>query len=1160
MLRGCSLKFPVRMKLPVIFLIAGMLLVNAVAFAQQVTYVKKKVLLRDLFDEINKQTGYDIIWSEKQLNHLRPIDVDFHHTPLEKVLDICLKGQALKYTIKDKRIIIQEQTPGTNGPSGVIKVIDVKGMVVDEERKPLSGATIKVKENNNGTVTDVDGVFLLKDIEEKSQLMISFLGYISQTINVSPENMMVKLVAKGNELENVVISVGYGMQKKTSITGAVSSVNGKDIAATPTTNLSRLLAGRLPGAQIVSNSGLVGAGADILVRGPGSGTGGTFPLVVIDNVVSSRADFDVLDPNEVEVLTLLKDAGTAGVYGSRASNGVLLVTTRSGSYNQKPVFTFKSYFSTDRTTEPIQGYSATDQLIFKNNQYKNSMLLAGNPVGQLPYGPDAFAYYKDRSYDLMDYIWQNPAAQQYNLSVSGGGENLTYFLMGGVNKSNSSFKDTDYNRYNFRSKLESQITTNLKVGLNISGYRRNADRFYWPYDTEESNTIPDFYRSTFNWSRLNPFYTRADGTPADRTDPLAYPVSAGSWNPVELIHNGGYRKIVYNNFNGIFNLDLKIPFVKGLSTGMLANYNYNTRNGKALVKFNKFYKLQFKPAEGNSPGYIPAPINFELKGEHNLRNDSERIVENVDLSNSYQLNWFLNYARKFGRHELSADVIYEQSNRTTKSLTGTAGKLVSGESDQILAASKDFANRYFDGSEGASARMGWVGRLHYEYDDRYIAEFAFREDGSYVFGPEKRFGLFPSVSAAWRISKEKFFGVSFINELKIRGSIGTTGNDGTVDNSIAPYQWQSNYNIGRSYIFGTDYQIGIAPGLLPNPDITWEKTTSYNGGLDFGMFDGKLNGSVDYFERRISNIFGNRIASLPGILGATLPAVNYAKKEVSGFEVALQYRQVSGAFKYAVGGNLGYAKDKWVLRDENPAMTGTWRSAIGQPDDRIYGYVSEGIIRDQGTIDALKAKGFKQFGRDPMLGALLFKDIRGANFAEGPDGRIDENDATYLSSNAIPRINYGINLSGEWKNFKLDILLQGVGAYDKIISTLNTPRGGVFQVADRPYFGLWTDAWSTENPNGKYPKVIDWGYEELGFGASSFWIRNGSYLRVRSVNLSYAISGNWLTKVGLQKMEIFFTGTNLLTLTAFKAYDPEQFSLDSYPVMKTYTAGLNINF
>lgn len=1148
------------MRLPVIFLIVGMLLVNTWGFAQRVTYIKKNVSLRELFNEINKQTGYDIIWSEKKISHIRPIDVDFRAATLQKVLEICLKGQSLSYILKDKMIIIQKQEPLADSVPGVLKLIDVSGIVIDENGKPLSGTTIRVSESEKGTIADVNGVFFLKDIDKGSQLTISFLGYASQVVNVSPGNILIKMVPKGKELENVVISVGYGTQKKTSLTGAVSIVNAIDIESTPTANLSRLLAGRLPGAQIVNNSGLVGAGADILVRGVGSGTGGTFPLVVIDNVVSSRADFDVLDPNEVAAVTLLKDAATAAVYGSRASNGVLLITTRMGDYNQKPVFTFKTYFSTDRTTRAIQGYTATDQLIFKNNQYINAMQLAGNPVGELPYGPDAFDYYKDKSYNLIDNIWQNPAAQQYNLSVSGGGENVAYFFIGGVNKAKSSFENTNYDRFNFRGKVESRINEYLKIGINLSGYRRNADRFYWPYDNGESNTIPDFYRSTFNWSRLNPFYTKADGTPTDRSDPQGYAVSAGSWNPVELIYNGGYRKIVYNNFNGILKLDLKIPFIKGLSTEVLANYNYDTRNGKAFIKFNKYYILQFKPVAGNSPGYIPAPINFAANGEHNLGNDSERITENVDFSNSYQLNWFLNYARTFGKHDLSANLIYEQSNTMTKSLSGFAGNLVSSGIDQIVAASRDASNRYFDGAEGASARMGWIGRVHYEYDDRYIAEFAFREDGSYVFGPDKRFGLFPTASAAWRIAKEKFFHIPYINELKLRGSVGTTGNDGTADNSIVPYQWQNNYNLGSSYIFGANYLPGITPGMLPNPDITWEKTTSYNVGLDIGMLDGKLAGSVDYFKRKISNIFGNRNESLPGILGAVLPAVNYAKKDVSGFELSLNYNNVAAAFKYSFGVNMGYAKDKWVLRDENPAMAGTWRSIIGQPDNRIYGYISEGMIRDQVIVDNLKSRGFKQFGRDPMLGTLLYKDIRGANFSEGPDGKIDDNDATYLSTNAIPRINYGVNLSGDWRNFKLDILFQGVGAYDKIVSTLNTTSGGVFQVTDRPYFSLWTDAWSVENPNGKYPKVIDWGFEELGFAPSSFWIRNGSYLRLRSLNLSYTLFANWLSKLGVKKMQIFFTGTNLFTLSAFKEYDPEQTSLDSYPVMKTYTAGLNVNF
>ncbi|NRF40886.1 TonB-dependent receptor [Pedobacter foliorum] len=1148
------------MKLTVVLLVAGMLLVSAAGFAQRVTYVKKNVSLSELFDEINKQTGYGIIWSEKKIKNKTTFDADFQDTPLETVLKISLKNQPLTYTIQDKTIVIREPDPLSISPVILARTIDVTGRVLDEKGKPLAGATIKVKGTSNEIITDTIGSFFLKGINEHAELIVSFLGYNVKQVTAVSENMVISMSLRLIDLEAVVISVGYGSLKKTSVTGAVSTVNAKDIQSTPTSNLSNLLAGRLAGAQIVNNSGFVGANSNILVRGVGSGTGGTYPLVVIDNVVASRTDFDVLDPNEVESITLLKDAGTAAIYGSRAANGVLLVKTRSGETNQKAEFAFKAYLSTDRTTQPIPSYTATDELIYKNNQYKHKQEIAGQPIGTLPYGQAAFDYYKDRSYELMDYIWQNPIAHQYSLTVSGGSKDVKYFMLAGFNKANGSFKNTDYNRYNFRSKVETNISKNLKIGLNLSGYKRALDRFYWPYDSEESQTVQDFYRTTFNWSRLFPFYTKLDGTPTDRLDSEGFPaIGSGGWNPVETIYNTGYRKIVYNTLNGILNVDLKIPFIEGLSTSVMANYSINTKNSKSFIKFNTSYPIKFKSDGVSTRGYLPIGLDLANPNIHNLSQDLEKISEDVNFVNSYQLNWFLNYNRSFGENDISANLIYEQSEGNSKVLTGSAGRLLSSSIDQIFNTSQDASDRYFSGSEGANARLGWIGRIHYEYDSRYIAEFSFREDGSYIFEPGNRFGFFPSASAAWRISKEKFFNIDFINELKLRGSYGTTGNDGTTDGSIPAYQWQNNYDPAGSYMFGDNYQLGITPGTFPNPDITWEKASSYDLGLDFGLFNGKLNGEFDYFKRRISDIFQKKTQTLPGTFGAILPQVNYAKKDVSGLEFSLQYHNKVGEISYSMGANIGYAKDKWVTFDEPAGIKGTWRSWIGQPTNRVKGYISEGIIRDQNVVDELKARGFKQFGRDPMIGALLFKDIRGANYVEGPDGKIDVNDEAYLSTNQIPRINYGINLSVDWKAIKVDILLQGVSTYDKIVSTLNTVEGGVFQF-DRPYFGLWVDAWSTENPNGKYPKIVDWGYEELGYAPSSFWIRNGAYLRLKNVNISYGLPEKWINKIGIKQAQVFFTGTNLLTLSAFKEYDPEQLALDSYPIMKTFTGGLNIVF
>ncbi len=1145
------------MKLTAVLIFAGFMSVSAGGFSQdtKITLSLKEVKLTKFFRAIEKETNCRFTFSNDIIPPGRLVSINVKEKPVTQLLNDVLASTNLKYRIVyESGVIIISEKGDVPADQEMADIRTVTGKVTNDRGEPLAGVTVQVKGSSNATTTSADGSFTIEVEDNAKTLVLSYVDMEPQEVTiVGQTNLLVQLKSLDRGLDEVVV-VGYGTQKRTSVTGAVSTVNAKDIQSIPTTSLSNLLAGRLPGAQIINNSGFVGASSDILVRGVGSGNGGNYPLVVIDNVVSTRADFDVLDPNEVASITLLKDAATAAVYGSRASNGVLLVTTRSGGSNQKPVFSYKSYLTTSETTKPIQAFTATDELTYKNNQYKHKQELAGQPVGTLPYDQAAFDYYKDKSYQLMDYLWEKPTSQQHDLTVSGGTDKLNYFMLAGFNKSKGSFHNTDYDRYNFRSKVEAKISENLKIGLNISGYRRNGDRFYWPYDNEESTTLQDFYRATFNWTRLNPYYELADGTPADRQGSGAYPVIGGGWHPIELVYNGGYRKVVYNNLNGIVTIDLKIPFIKGLSTGVLGNYNADTRNAKAFIKFNKAYFSQYKTAGPGLANYQPAPINFSQENIHNLSSGLERVTEAANFDNSYQINWFLNYARSFGKHDIAANLIYEQTETSSNNFNGSAGRLISSNVDQILAASSDALDRSFNGGEAASARLGWIGRVHYEFDSRYIAEFAFRRDESYIFAPDKRSGFFPSASVAWRISQEKFFNVPFVDDLKIRGSVGTTGND-----NIAAYQWQNNYRIGSSYIFGNSYLVGLRPGVLPNPDVTWEKTSSYNGGFDFSLFRGKISGEFDYFKRKISDILGTRIQTLPGTLGATLPAVNYAKKDISGFEFSLQYRNRIGEVSYSAGANIGYAKDEWVLFDEPAIYAGTWRSAIGEPSNRLYGYISEGIIRDQKTVDELKSKGFTQFGREPMIGSILYKDIRGTNFSDGPDGKIDANDADYLSNNAIPRINYGINLGVAWKGFRIDILLQGVGAYDKIISTMNTGSGGVFQV-DRPYFNLWTDAWSEDNPNGKYPKIIDWGYEELGQTGSDFWIRSGAYLRLRNLNVSYSLPHNLINKAGISQVQIFFTGTNLLTLSAFKEYDPEQPALDAYPIMRSFSGGINVNF
>ncbi|MFT3705567.1 MAG: TonB-dependent receptor [Agriterribacter sp.] len=1129
-------KFLLFMKIIVLLILVPLLQVSAKGYGQEKFSLNmEQVEAAKVFMNIQKQSSYRFFYLQDDIKKLGKINIKVKDATLPEIMQMVL-GSALGYRIVSNYLVVISPDHAE-----LDKQLEVRGKVVDENGNPLEGVTVKVKGQNNGVTTEADGSFSIA-VDDKTILQISIVGYEAVEMPVNGrrqlDNIVLKVAASGL---NEVVVVGYATQKRASLTGAVTTVKGDDIASIPTGSLSNTLAGRIPGATIINNSGFVGASSSIQIRGIGT-FNSTAPLYVIDGVVRDKAAFDVLDPNEVESLSILKDAASAAVYGARSANGVIVVKTKSGK-KQKPLFAYTGTLATDRTTRPIQSYTATQELQYRRDQA--ATFGTPDPVTQ-----EQLDYFKDKNYQLLDYVWKNPVSQQHDFSVNGGGDNITYYVMGGFNKADGSFKNTDYARYNFRSNVTAKINDYMRLNLNLSGNQRELDRFYWPYDDQESVTVADFYRTTFNFSRLLPFYALADGTPTTDTE-NGYPVAVGGWNPVELVLHGGYRKITYRSLNGIGRFDLKIPFIDGLTTSVQYNYTAGDRNAKAFILFNKSYRFA-RPSTANP--YLLGDINLNDINIHNLSSTYESVTQAATFDKSYQLNWYLNYDKVFGKHTVSGLLVYERQKYTGNVFNGSAGDLLTTNVDQIFNASTDPTKRSFGGSESHNARASWVGRLHYEYDDRYIAEFSFRRDGSYLFPPETRWGFFPSGSAAWRISREKFFNVPFISELKFRGSIGLLGNDGNGD--IAPYQFQTNYVPSGVYILGDAVRNGITAGVPPNTGITWEKSLTYNAGMDFALLNGRLTGDFDYFHRKTYDIFYKRERVIPATYGASLSNENYAEMAVKGFEVSLNYNNKIGNVRYSVGANMGYAKDKVVYIDEAAGLA-SWRSAIGKPKDRLMGYVSDGIIRDQKTLDALPA-GFTQFGRAPQLGVILYHDLRGPDWENSaPNGKVDGFDQTYLSDNAVPRINYGITLSAQWKGLSISTLFQGVGAYDRMISTIN--GGGVFQTGDRPYFELWTQHWTPENPNAKYPRAGAW-LEEYGPAPSSFWIRNGTYLRLRNLNISYDLPKQWISLFKMQTFRIFFNGSNLFVISGIKEMDPEQNTLDSYPIMKTYAGGVTITF
>lgn len=963
-------------------------------------------------------------------------------------------------------------------------------------------------------------------------------------------------------LDELVV-VGYGVEKKVNLTGSISNVNAKDLTVIPTSNLSNTLAGRAAGMTVVGNSGLMGATSTIRLRG-GFGD----PLFVIDGVIRDKAAFDLLEPNEIDQLSFLKDAATASVYGSAAGNGVVLVTTKGGVENSKPVFEYQGSYTFSKPTKKLFGdmFTATDELIYQNKVAEFNGL-------PLPNGEEEFEYFKDRSYDVNDWIWQTPWNTKHSLSVTGGNEKVKYYILGSFLNEEGSYKNMTNRKYSLRSNVTTNLSKYISMNVNLSAYQSDYRRFYWPFSEGDDQSVWSFYRCTFNSLKTLPFYSYADGTPAN--EPTEYPIypAIGSWqgwNVIDQVIGDRYLKNRNRNMNGILSFNIDLGFItKGLSTKVIANYIGDDFTQKRYMTYQKNYTFQSDKSSSNR--FKPAPLDLNDYVIMNFGHPYEYLDYTTKTLWSEQFNWFLNYNNQFGKHAVSAMAVFEQASN------GGEYVMAKGEDpltniDQMFVFSTDATKRYGNAQEYTGGRLSWIGRFNYNFDSRYITEFSFRYDGNTLFPKGKRWGFFPSVSAAWRISEEPFMKEysNWLSNMKIRASYGTTGNDLNVNNEeIAAFSYIQKYVGGSNYLFGDALSNGIKAGDIPNANLTWATSTTYNGGLDFGFFENKLSGTFDYFYRKETNILGPRTVTLPSTYGQSLAPENYAARSWRGGELSMIWRDKAAkdAIDYSLYMNLGFSRDQWDVLDESAIYKKGGNledlSLIGMSASRLIGFKAIGIIRTQEQVDELKAKGFKQFGRDPYLGGILFEDTRGDGYAPGPDGKIDDNDSyNLISENTTPRINYGFGGSISWKGLTVDIHFQGVGKYDRCVGGAD---GGFYQWggSTRPYFPIWTsdECWSPENPDGKYPRVIGQNWYESGVGNTSFWLRNGAYLRLKNLNIGYDLPDLLLRPLGLLHAQVFMNATNLFSISAINEFmDPEQAYYDSYPLMKSFTFGLNFKF
>ncbi len=1026
--------------------------------------------------------------------------------------------------------------------ASLIQEKTISGTITDSEGNPLPGATVQAKGTTIGAVADVDGKYEINVPDDATLLVFSFIGYSTQEVSIAGRTVIDIVMATDSEILDEVVVVGYTTEIKRNLTSSLVSINTNEINEIPATSLGNAIAGRLAGVSIAQSNGKPGSTSELTIRGATSGEfqGNNDPLYVIDNVIASKRLFDALDVSEVADITVLKDAASAAVYGARAANGVVLVKTHSGIRGKSII----NFTSTLGTTEPTNVPPMT-------SAYQQAKIIEGvrDFRGVPQNDPERFSqaeldYLKANDYgSYAEQSAVNPLLGRVALNASGGTDKLTYFMSGSFIKQTGDFSALKYKKTNFRAKVAADITEDLNVSMNISTNNDVRDEFYWRWNGSDED-FGDFYRTANR--------TGAWGSGIHNGE---YVANFNGWNPVHLADGGaGNRERTSRNVSTIIDLNYSVPFAEGLTLGATYNKLSHRRDQTLLRKIVEDVTFGVDP--NNRFILTDEILGVRVRSDDGANSNS--LQESTWEEESYQFNARIGYERTFGDHSIKLFGIYEAWERFDRNFWALRRGLQTELVTQLFATDPAVESQFSNGSGAEFGRASYIGGAGYNFQNELFLNASFRYDGSTKFAEDERWGLFPSVSAAWIMSERAFFkeNVNFIDFFKLRVSYGLTGND-NVGNSNFPYI-QSYSVSGSGAVFGESEAISNSASIGPQPDvfITWEKQASFNLGLDFELLNSKLFTSIDIFKNKKTDLYGSRQLFIPASSGLTLGNTNYGGIDISGIEIITSYRNKLGPIDYDVGFNFGYAKDKYTTLDE-PETRRDYQLLNGKGTSRVLGYTVLGIIRTEEQLNDLIESGYTFRNAEPQIGAFYYKDLRGNPQVdpEGntPDGNIDGNDQEYIGSSAIPLINYGIRLGLSFKRFHFQAFAQGFAGHQKY-----QPANNKFQFASvgQSSHTQWLDAWTPDNINGSLPRFGSPG-SSLN---STFWLQDADYLRLKNVNISYDFSESLISRFGIQRLNLFANGTNLMMLfSKITEFDPET-SGRGIPVNRSFSLGLNITF
>ncbi|MGX5852227.1 SusC/RagA family TonB-linked outer membrane protein [Dyadobacter jiangsuensis] len=995
----------------------------------------------------------------------------------------------------------------------------VSGKVTDENNAGIPGVNILEKGTNNGVVSDQDGNYSIRVKDENSVLVFSYIGYTSKEVKVGSQSAIaVKLDVSPQELNDVVV-VGYGTQKRSELTNAVVQTTGAEIKKSNAVSLSNSLAGRMAGVYVTQRSAAPGFDdSQILVRGAGTYRN-TSALIVIDGVANADPDgLNRLDPNDIESISVLKDA-SAAIYGAQSAGGVILVTTKRGTTG-KPAFDFSTTQSWQSPTMKVKSADAFQYMKVLNDR----RALEGTPPDFPDALVEAFRTGQRRPENWWNALIGPPVRQtRYSLTMRGGTDRVRYFLslgtasQGGILRGDTKSK---LRQYNVRSNIDVTVTKDFEVGLDLSVREK--------YTQTPQGGAGGEVGALASTSPLQEAYIGGD---------YRYPGEGWSHlNPAARLQSPGYRRYKADVASGTLRAKYSIPFVKGLA---LDGYLSLVKT----VDYNKQFNYVW-------PYYERAPDGSIVKKQ-------SRTVEDIGLREDFKQslrttgNVKLSYATTFARdHKINAFVAYEQMSYNDNLFWAQRLGYDSPLIDQLFAGSTNRANWNNDGTATESGRQNFFGRVSYDFKEKYLFGFSARYDGSPIFPKETRFGFFPQVSAGWVISNEAFIPKNIISNLKLRASWGRLGND-----RVNPFQYIAAYGYDAGWVVNGVDARGIAVKSTPNPNITWEVSEKTDLGLEAAFLNNRLTFEADIFKNKTSNILGRRQASIPSYTGLILPDENIGKMNSQGIELQAGYRHNFSNLTLRINGNISYNKNEIVYFDETPQAE-PYQKLEGQPFGSRLVYKAIGIYRTQQDLDnSVKYPG-------ATLGGLIFADLNN-------DGKIDSNDrymfnttnntdATTGVTTIFPSTQYGVSVGLNYKDFDLTMLLQGQsGAKFRLSTGFNSGAGG----NGLEYVAL--NSYSKENVNAELPMIAPTG---LANSDSDFYYHKATWMRMKNMQLGYTLPKSLLSKARIAALRIYVSGDNAFMLfNSLKKYgngDPEFLSGNggAYPNMKTLSFGLNLTF